>query len=149
LEENTNQEAVEVATTYGMGVRLVGRADRFDQVVEQVRAVLAEQGFGVLTEIDMRATLAEKLGEKMDPYLILGACNPSLAHRALSIEREVGLLLPCNVAVWVDGADVLVEALDPRILTGVTGRPEFAPIADEAGESLSQALAGLVAGSGE
>jgi len=138
-----------VATTYGMGVRLVGRADAFDQAVERVKAVLGEQGFGVLTEIDVRATMAEKLGEKMEPYLIFGACNPSLAHRALSIEREVGLLLPCNVAVWVDGSDVLVEALDPRILTGVTGRAEFAPIADEAGEGLSAALAGLVADGGE
>nr|WP_211244562.1 DUF302 domain-containing protein [Actinospica robiniae] len=138
-----------MATTYGMGVRLVGKADGFEQAVERVRAELGEQGFGVLTEIDMRATLAEKLGEKMEPYLILGACSPELAHRALSIEREVGLLLPCNVAVWVDGADVLVEALDPRILTGVTGRAEFAPIADEAGERLSAALAGLVAGAGE
>ena len=138
-----------MATTYGMGVRLVGKADEFGQAVERVRAELREQGFGVLTEIDMRATLADKLGEKMEPYLILGACSPELAHRALSIEREVGLLLPCNVAVWVDGSDVLVEALDPRILTGVTGRAEFAPIADEAGERLSAALAGLVAGSGE
>lgn len=138
-----------MATTYGMGVRLVDRADAFEQAVERVRAVLGEQGFGVLTEIDVRATMAEKLGEKMDPYLILGACNPSLAHRALSIEPEVGLLLPCNVAVWVDGTDVLVEALDPRILTGVTGRAEFAPIADEAGEGLAAALANLVAEGGE
>lgn len=138
-----------MATTYGMGVRLVGMADRFDKAVERVRGVLGEQGFGVLTEIDVRAVMAEKLDEQMEPYLILGACSPELAHRALSIEREVGLLLPCNVAVWVDGADVLVEALDPRILTGVTGRAEFASIADEAGERLSDALANLVAGGGE
>lgn len=132
-----------MATTYGMGVRLMGAADEFDQVVGRVRAALGEQGFGVLTEIDMRATMAEKLGEQMEPYLILGACNPPLAHRALSVDREIGLLLPCNLVVRTDGADVLVEALDPRIMMGVTGQEELGPIADEAGEKISAALAAL------
>jgi uncharacterized protein (DUF302 family) len=131
-----------------MGVRLVGMADAFDAAVERVRAALGGQGFGVLTEIDVRATMAEKLGEEMEPYLILGACNPPLAHRALSLEREIGLLLPCNVVLRVDGADVLVEALDPRIMTRVTERSELEPVADEAGERLSTALATLVAGNG-
>jgi uncharacterized protein (DUF302 family) len=131
-----------------MGVRLSGAADGFDEVIGRVRAALAEQGFGVLTEIDVRATLAAKLGEEMEPYLILGACNPPLAHRALSVEREIGLLLPCNVVVRADGADVLVEALDPRIMTGVTGQDGLAPVAEEAGGRLADALAAL-AGLGE
>ncbi len=132
-----------MGTTYGMAVRLMGAAGEFEQVVERVRAALGGQGFGVLTSIDMRATMAEKLGEQMEPYLILGACNPQLAHRALSVEREVGMLLPCNVVVRADGADVLVEALDPRIMMGVTGREELGPVADEAGERISAALAVL------
>ena len=132
-----------MGTTYGMAVRLMGAAGEFEQVVERVRAALGGQGFGVLTSIDMRATMAEKLGEQMEAYLILGACNPQLAHRALSVEREVGMLLPCNVVVRADGADVLVEALDPRIMMGVTGREELGPVADEAGERISAALAVL------
>lgn len=142
-EKYPEREAVEVAK-YGMGVRLVGAADRFDEAADRVRAALGGQGFGVLTEIDVRATMAAKLGEQMEPYLILGACNPPLAHRALAVEREIGLLLPCNVVVRADGGDVLVEALDPRIMTGVTDRAEFAPVADEARERLTAALATLV-----
>lgn len=134
-----------MATTYGIGVRLAGSAGRFDEVVGRVRSALGAQGFGVLTEIDVRATMAEKLGERMEPYLILGACNPPLAHRALAVEREIGLLLPCNVVVRADGQDVLVEALDPRIMTGVTGQEGLAPVADEAGERLAAALAQLSA----
>lgn len=85
---------------YGMATRL--RAP-FAQTVERVRAALQEQGFGVLTEIDVRATLRDKLGQEMEDYLILGACNPPLAHRALQADRQIGLLLPCNVVVRTDG----------------------------------------------
>jgi uncharacterized protein (DUF302 family) len=125
---------------YGMTVRL----DRpFDETVERVRAVLKEQGFGVLTEIDVQATLREKLGEAMEPYLILGACNPPLAHRALGVERRIGLLLPCNVVVRAQEGATVVEALEPRILAGLTGREELDPIAQEAAKRLEAALAAL------
>lgn len=118
----------------------------FAEVVEQVRAALGGQGFGVLTEIDVRATMRAKLGEEMEDYLILGACNPPLAHRALSADRRVGLLLPCNVVVRADGDATVVEAADPReMLAG--GDPAataaMAGVAAEAAERLGLALDAL------
>ena len=126
--------------SYGMSVRL---SRPFSETVDRVRAALKEQGFGVLTEIDVRATMREKLGEEMEPYLILGACNPPLAHRALGVERRIGLLLPCNVVVRADGDATLVEALEPRMMVSVTGRDELEPIAREAAAKLEAALAAL------
>jgi uncharacterized protein (DUF302 family) len=117
----------------------------FDEAVERTRAALAEQGFGVLTEIDVTATLKSKLDEDMEPYLILGACNPQLAHRALGIERDIGLLLPCNVVVRRDGDHTLVQALDPQLMVSLPGRPELQPIADEAGRRLAAALQAVAA----
>ncbi|MFJ8431416.1 DUF302 domain-containing protein [Kitasatospora sp. NPDC094019] len=115
----------------------------FPETVERVRAALADQGFGVLTEIDVRATLKAKLDEDIEDYLILGACNPPLAHRALEADRHIGLLLPCNVVVRTVDEGTMVEAMDPQLLVQVTGKPELAAVADEAATRLRAALATL------
>ncbi|MHB8509238.1 MAG: DUF302 domain-containing protein [Candidatus Dormibacteria bacterium] len=104
----------------------------FDEAVPRVKAAFKEQGFGILTEIDIKATLKEKIDAEVDPYIILGACNPQLAHRALQIEPEIGLLLPCNVVVRQSGGKVLVHALDPALMVSIPGRPELQSIADDA-----------------
>ncbi len=113
----------------------------FEEAVAATRAALANEGFGVLTEIDVQATLKSKLNEDMEPYLILGACNPQLAHRALEVERQIGLLLPCNVVVRRDGDRTLVEAVDPQVMVSLPGLPALQPVADEATQRLSAALA--------
>lgn len=118
----------------------------FDDAVARTREALQEQGFGVLTEIDVQATLKKKLDEDMEQYLILGACNPRLAHQALDVERDIGLLLPCNVVVRRDGDRTVVQALDPQVMVSLPGRPELQPVADEAAKRLSAALQ-AVAGS--
>jgi uncharacterized protein (DUF302 family) len=118
----------------------------FSKAVARVRAALAEQGFGVLTEIDVTATFKAKLGEQIEDYVILGACNPPLAHRALAADRSIGLLLPCNVVVRAAGTGTIVEALDPQIMATLTGRPELKPVADEAARRLAAALADLTKG---
>jgi uncharacterized protein (DUF302 family) len=125
---------------YGMTVKL---DQPFAETVEQVRAALKEQGFGVLTEIDVRATLREKLGETMEDYLILGACNPPLAHQALEVDRRIGLLLPCNVVVRSEGAGTVVEALDPQVMATVSEQPGLRPVADDAAGRLTAALESL------
>ncbi len=125
---------------YGMTIRV---EQPFAQAAERIRAALKEQGFGVLTEIDVRATLHDKLGAEMEDYLILGACNPPLAHRALGVDRRIGLLLPCNVVVRADRDATIVEALDPQVMVGVTGEPGLKEIADEAARRLAAALDAL------
>ena len=115
----------------------------YDQAVQRVREALAEQGFGVLTEIDVQATLRDKRGIEMEPYVILGACNPDLAHRALEVDRGIGTLLPCNVVVTAQGERSQVRVFDPLLMAEVTGREELAPIAAEAEQRLSAALAAL------
>jgi uncharacterized protein (DUF302 family) len=117
----------------------------FADAVTRVRAALKEQGFGVLTEIDVTATLRAKLGEQIEDYVILGACNPPLASRALGIDRRIGLLLPCNVVVRATADGTIVEALDPQIMATLTGRPDLKPVADEAARRLAGALASLTA----
>jgi uncharacterized protein (DUF302 family) len=116
----------------------------FDDAVARVRETLKEEGFGVLTEIDVQATLKERLGEEMPPYLILGACNPPYAHRALGLEPELGALLPCNVAVYVqpDGS-TRVSGVDPVAMLGIVDRPELEPLADEIQEKIERALTGV------
>ncbi|MCU4749205.1 MULTISPECIES: DUF302 domain-containing protein [unclassified Streptomyces] len=117
----------------------------FDAATTAVRQALADQGFGILTEIDVRATLKAKLGHDMEDYLILGACNPPLAHRALEADRSIGLLLPCNVVVRRDGDHVLVQALDPDTMVTLTGLDSLKPVADEATARLDAALSTLAA----
>ena len=115
----------------------------FDEAVPRVKAAFKEQGFGVLTEIDVKATLKEKIDADVDPYIILGACNPELARRALEIEPLIGLLLPCNVVVRQAEGKVLVHALDPALMASIPNRPELQGVADEAGVRVSKALDAL------
>ncbi len=117
----------------------------FADAAGRVRAALKDQGFGVLTEIDVTATMAAKLGEQIEDYVILGACNPPFAFQALGIDRSIGLLLPCNVVVRTTPAGTVVEALDPQVMVTLTGRPELKPVADEVGRRLASALASVAA----
>lgn len=116
-----------------------------DDAVEKVKAVFQTHGFGTLTEIDVQATLAEKLGEDMEAYTILGVCNPQLAHRALGVDRSIGLLLPCTVVVRGTAQGTVVEALDPQVMVTVPDRAELQPVADAAAERINAALADLAA----
>ncbi len=126
--------------SYGTAVVL----DRpFADTVADVRQALSDQGFGVLTEIDVQATMKAKIDVDIDPYLILGACNPSLAHRALQAEPSIGLLLPCNVIIRQVDQGTVVEAVDPMTLATVTGNPALQPVVDEAASRLRAALDSL------
>jgi uncharacterized protein (DUF302 family) len=114
----------------------------FDSAVARVTEELAKVGFGVLTEIDVAATLKKKLGTEMPPYRILGACNPQFAGRAIAVEPQIGALLPCNVVVRQDGAGVVhVEVMDPHAVLTLVDRPEVGALASEVRERLEQALA--------
>ena len=115
----------------------------YEHAVDAVKAAFKEQGFGILTEIDVRATLKEKIDRDFEPYVILGACNPHLASRALDIEREIGLLQPCNIVVTEHLGRTLVQVLDPQVMVSVTDNPGLKSIADEAGESIQNALHSL------
>ncbi|WP_405653408.1 DUF302 domain-containing protein [Streptomyces sp. NBC_00019] len=115
----------------------------FATTVERVREALAEQGFGILTEIDVTATLKAKLDHDMEDYVILGACNPPLAHRALEVDRSIGLLLPCNVVVRSDGAGTVVQALAPNTMVALTELDALRPVAEEATQRLDAALTSL------
>ena len=111
-----------------------------DQAIERVKALLAEEGFGVLTTIDVAATLKAKLGVEREPYVILGACNPPLAHRALEAEPGIGVLLPCDVNVYQAGGRTLVQAINPRRQFEVVDNPAMASIADEVAQKLERVL---------
>lgn len=120
----------------------------FPDAVERTRKALSEQGFGVLTEIDMKATLKAKLGEDMEDYVILGACNPPLAHRAVTVDRQIGLLLPCNVVVRTDPNNpetVVVDAMNPQMMVQVADQPGLAEVADVATTALQAAIDSLKA----
>ena len=119
-------------------------AQSFATTLEATRAALADQGFGVLTEIDLAATLKAKIDVDIAPQVILGACRPPLAHAAITAEPSIGLLLPCNVVVRaVDDTTTLVEAMDPEIMVGLTHNAELAGVADDARQRLTAALASL------
>ena len=116
----------------------------FDEAVETVTEELGKEGFGVLTEIDVQATLKEKLGEDMPPYRILGACNPPLAHQAVTAVPEIGLLLPCNVLVREDDeGKVHVSFMDPGSVLGLVDNPAVEPLAAQVKEKLERVLAAL------
>lgn len=128
--------------SYGWSVRLAGTP--MDDAIERVTAALGAEGFGVLTTIDVRATLKQKIDVDFRPYVILGACNPGLAHRALSMERELGLLLPCNVVVQDDGeGGAEVNVIDPGAMFQVVSNPDIADVATDAGDRLRRVLAAL------
>jgi len=127
---------------YGFGVTV---AMPYDRAIERTRTALKEQGFDVLTEIDVKKTLKEKLDADFRPYAILGACNPGLAHRALQADLGVGLLLPCNVVVYDNGDGTsTVEALDPEAALGIVGdNAAIVAVAHEAGALLRRAVDSL------
>lgn len=112
----------------------------FREAVGKITELLTEQGFGVLTTIDVKATLKEKLGVEGEPYVILGACNPQLAHRALSVETDIGLLLPCNVIVYEKNGQTTVAVLDPEAALGVAGNEDLRDVASQARSRLERAL---------
>lgn len=109
----------------------------------RVRAALAAEGFGVLTEIDVAETLREKLGIERSPYRILGACRPQLAHELLQAEPDAGLLLPCNVAIYVEDGATVVAAIDPQTIIDTTGNPRLAPHVLDAKERLARVFTSL------
>jgi len=115
----------------------------FSRAVEAVRAALADQGFGVLTEIDVTATMKAKIDESVEDYVILGACNPTLAYAALEVDRAIGVMLPCNIVIRSTSAGTLVQTLDPHTMVALTGAVALGPIADEAADRLKAMLAAL------
>jgi uncharacterized protein (DUF302 family) len=112
----------------------------YEQAVGKVTAALKDEGFGVLTEIDVKATLKKKLDADFRRYVILGACNPALAHQALNTELEIGLLLPCNVIVYEEDGGSVVSIVDPISMLGVVENPELDPVADEARTRLQRVI---------
>jgi len=116
-----------------------------DEADQRVREELQKEGFGVLTEIDVRATLKKKLDVDFMPYRILGACNPSLAHKALTADIDIGLLLPCNVVVYEGEAEgtSVVSVINPQLQLGITGRDDIKPFAEEVGARLQRVLNAL------
>ncbi len=115
----------------------------YEMAIEQVTLALKAEGFGVLTEIDVKATLKQKLDVEFMRYVILGACNPPLAHRALLAEPEIGLLLPCNVIVYEREKGSVVSLVDPLSMLGMVENPDLEPVAEEARARLSRVHAAL------
>lgn len=133
---------VQQTTPYGIATT-VGMA--YEHALQRTREELAKEGFGVLTEIDVAATLKKKLDVTFRPYMILGACNPPLAHRALMLERDIGLLLPCNVVVYAtdDPGKSVVAAMDPIAALELTGNPQVRAVAEDVRARLERVLAAV------
>ena len=112
----------------------------YEAAVEKVKAELKKEGFGVLTEIDVKATLKAKLNVDFDRYVILGACNPPFAHQALQAERDVGIVMPCNVVVYEMGGKTFVASTLPKVTMGVVGNAKLAPLADQVEKKLKDAV---------
>lgn len=128
-------------TKYGFGKTIEAS---FDTVIEKVTQELQKEGFGILTDIDVQATLKKKLNQDMPPYRILGACNPPLAHRALTAEPSIGLLLPCNVVVRQDAAGkVQVEFMDPNAVLDLVDKPDITQLAAEVRQKLERVMQAL------
>jgi uncharacterized protein (DUF302 family) len=126
---------------YGFGAMLAGP---LDEAVTRTKDALKDEGFGVLTTIDVRDTMKQKLGVEIEPYVILGACNPQLAYRGLQAEPELGLLLPCNVTLREGPEGVEVMAVDPELMLGVVGaNPALEAVAAEAAARLQRVIASL------
>ncbi len=142
---DTGAIMVEQTTPYGISTTV---DLPYDQAVARTRAELALEGFGVLTEIDVHATLKNKLDVEFRPYIILGACNPALAHRALSAERDIGLLLPCNVVVYQadDPGKSVVAAMDPVAALRLSGNADIGPIAEEVKGRVQRVLEAVARG---
>lgn len=136
----TTDELTESESQVGFGLTL---PLSYDAAVNTVTAALKEQGFGVLTEIDVKATMKQKLDVNFRPYTILGACNPSLAHRALSEDLQIGLMLPCNVVVYETDGGSRVEFLDPVKALGAVGNEKINLVAEEARARLTQVAQSL------
>lgn len=126
--------------SYGLRAEL---SVSYDQAVDKVAAALKSEGFGILTEIDVKATLKKKLDADFRRYVILGACNPPLAYRALQAELDVGLLLPCNVIVYEEGEGAVVSIVDPLTMVGVSDAPALGEVAQEAQVKLQRVLDAL------
>jgi len=126
--------------TYGNTVTL---DTPFAESLAAVRGALADEGFGIVSEVDIAATLKAKLGVEIEPQIILGACRPDFAHKALAVEPSIGLLLPCNVVVRSSGDATIVEMIDPAMLVEVTGNADLAAIADEVATHISAAMRAL------
>ena len=118
-------------------------SEPFDEALTKVKTALAAVGFGVLTEIDLQATMREKIDKSIPQHVILGACNPNLAGQALDADPTIGVLLPCNVVVREADDGVTVEALDPGLMSSLTGKEELGPVSDEARRLLGEALTQL------
>ncbi len=129
--------AQQVMTPYGFGIQI---NTPYERAIEKTKAALKEQGFGGLTEIDVRKTLKEKLDVDFRPYVILGACNPPLAHQAFQKELNIGLVLPCNVIVYREGEGSVVAAMDPEAAMGITGNSDLESLAKEAKSRLAKAI---------